>query len=52
MTPQHLSVGAGVVLAAGAPAIPDTVLFLAGCYGIGAIAGQLLALALGARTRA
>ena len=49
MTPQHLSVGAGVLLAAAAPAIPSTVLFLAGCYGIGAIAGQLLALALGAR---
>jgi len=49
MTPQHLSVAAGLALAVAAPAIPETVLFLAGCYGIGAIAGQLLALALGVR---
>jgi hypothetical protein len=32
-------VAAGVALAAAAPTIPDTVLHLAGCYGIGAIAG-------------
>jgi hypothetical protein len=47
MTPQHLSVAAGLALAVAAPAIPETVLFPAGCYGIGA--GQLLALALGVR---
>lgn len=49
MTPQHLTVAAGVALAAAAPAIPDTALFLAGCYGIGAMIGQLLAFALGTR---
>lgn len=49
MTPQHLSVGAGVLLAAAAPAIPETVLYLAACYGIGAILGQLLALGLALR---